>query len=94
MSSDNTNYVFIGEIRRFPYMYSPDGFFSCDGQILKCADYTPLFALIGNRFGGTSPYSFQLPNLNKDNTGDLQYLKYYIAYEGNWPASPPEPART
>lgn len=88
MSEDNADYIFIGEIRRFPYGYAPDGFFSCDGQILKCTDYTPLFALIGNKFGGNSPYDFQLPNLNKDTAGDLQYLKYYIAYKGNWPAKP------
>lgn len=85
---DNADYIFVGEIRRFPYGYAPDGFLSCDGQFLKTVDYTPLFALIGNKFGGDPQNIFRLPDLNKDTTGDLQYIKYYIAYKGNWPVKP------
>ena len=85
MSSHNTENVLIGEIRYFPYVYVPEGFLPCDGQVLEIKDpYQPLFALIGNQFGGSAPRDFRLPNLNK-NLPDKN-CKYYIAVYGNWPA--------
>ena len=44
-----------------------------DGQILKIADNTPLFALLGTEYGGNGTTTFALPNLRNDAPNGLSY---------------------
>lgn len=56
--------AFIGEIRMFPYGYAPIGWHTCDGRPMSINEYTALYTLLGNRFGGDNRTYFNLPNLN------------------------------
>ncbi|MFD1627835.1 phage tail protein [Azospirillum griseum] len=55
--------AFIGEIRLFPYTFAPANWMWCTGQQLTIRDYTPLYAVIGNAFGGDGKTYFNLPNM-------------------------------
>lgn len=54
---------FISEIRIFGFNYAPQDWAFCDGSILNVQQNTPLFALIGNKYGGNGTTTFQLPDL-------------------------------
>ncbi len=54
---------YIGEIRMFGGNFNPYGWALCNGQILQISDYTALFSLIGNAYGGDGITNFALPNL-------------------------------
>ncbi len=54
---------FVGEIRWVGFDFAPPGWAPCDGQILQISQFTPLFALIGTRFGGNGTSNFALPDL-------------------------------
>jgi len=55
---------YVGEIRCFAFGRIPTGWVACSGQTLTVNQNQALYALIGNIFGGTSPTTFGLPNLN------------------------------
>jgi microcystin-dependent protein len=55
--------VFIGSLMLVPYNYEPYGFAFCDGRVLPIAQYTALFSLLGNQFGGDGKTTFALPDL-------------------------------
>ena len=55
--------AFIGEIRLLPYTFYPQGWYPCDGRLLPIQQYAPLFALLGNRYGGDGKTTFGLPDL-------------------------------
>lgn len=55
--------AFIGEIRLFPYTYTPMYFGACNGALVNIQQYQALFAVIGNAFGGNAQTTFGLPNL-------------------------------
>lgn len=59
MSFDGT----IGEIRAFAG-FVPRNWLLCDGSVLNVRNYTALFSLIGNAYGGDGKTTFGLPNLN------------------------------
>lgn len=54
---------FIGEIRIFAGTYAPDGWVLCNGSLLPIVQYTALYAVIGNRYGGDGRTNFAVPNL-------------------------------
>lgn len=55
---------FIGEIRAFPYNFTPVGWLLCDGSQANIMSYQALFAVIGNLYGNTDYKTyFTLPNL-------------------------------
>jgi len=55
---------FIGEIRAFPYNFTPEGWLLCDGSQANVATYQALFAVIGGIYGNTDGRTyFTLPNL-------------------------------
>lgn len=54
---------FVGEIRVFPYSFTPMGWLRCEGQSLRTNQYPVLFAVIGYTYGGSGP-DFNLPNLS------------------------------
>jgi microcystin-dependent protein len=55
---------YIGEIRLFGGNFAPNGWASCDGQLLQISEYDTLFNLIGTTYGGDGQETFALPNLN------------------------------
>lgn len=56
--------AFAGEIRAFPYNFTPMGWLLCDGSEVPIQPYTPLFATIGNTYGTPRVSSnFILPDL-------------------------------
>jgi microcystin-dependent protein len=54
---------FIGEIRIFAGSTPPAGWALCDGQLLAVDSNTPLFDVIGYRYGGDGNTTFALPDL-------------------------------
>lgn len=55
---------FVGEISVVAFDFAPQGWMSCNGQILSISQYTALFSLLGTRYGGNGQTTFALPNLN------------------------------
>jgi len=55
--------MYIGEIKIVGEDYAPQGWLPCDGRLLNIAEYTPLFNLIGTRYGGNGTTTFALPDL-------------------------------
>lgn len=55
--------AYIGEIKMVAFNYAPDYWLPCDGRILQISEYMPLFALIGNTYGGDGVNTFALPDL-------------------------------
>lgn len=47
-----------------PFDWAPDGWLSCQGQVLQMSQYQAVFSLIGNRYGGDGRTTFGLPNLS------------------------------
>lgn len=54
---------FLGEIRLVAFNYAPQGWATCDGQILSIAQNTALFSLLGTTYGGNGVNTFALPDL-------------------------------
>ncbi|MGZ5437659.1 MAG: phage tail protein, partial [Pyrinomonadaceae bacterium] len=53
---------YMGEVTVFAFSFAPAGWITCEGQLLSIAEYTKLFSLIGNNFGGDGVSTFGLPN--------------------------------
>lgn len=54
---------YIGQISIFAGNYAPKGWAFCDGRYLSIQENTPLFAVIGNTYGGNGVTNFALPDL-------------------------------
>lgn len=54
---------YIGEICTFSFDYCPKGFLPADGKILQIRDYTALYTILSNQFGGDGISTFAVPNL-------------------------------
>jgi microcystin-dependent protein len=54
---------FLGEIRMFGGNFAPQGWATCDGQMLPIAQNTALFSLLGTTYGGNGQTTFALPDL-------------------------------
>jgi len=54
---------YVGEIRMFAGSFAPNGWMTCDGQLLPISQYETLFNLIGTTYGGDGQNTFALPNL-------------------------------
>ncbi|WP_336762831.1 tail fiber protein [Paenibacillus sp. USHLN196] len=70
------NAVF-GEVRLFPYYFTPQGWLRIEGQSLHISDYTELFNMIGTTFGGDGTETFQLPTLPKIK-GDIMHYAVFM----------------
>lgn len=55
--------AFIGEIRAFPYTFTPYGWLTCDGTQYSSSQYAALFVLLGGVFPGTGQNTFKVPDL-------------------------------
>jgi len=54
----------VGDVRIFPYNFTPSGFYACDGRALNIGENEPLFNVIENRFGeGEKDVTFKTPKL-------------------------------
>jgi len=84
----NAQDAFIGEIRMFAGNYAPRGWAFCHGQLLQVSEYTPLFALLGNTYGGDGRTNFALPDLRGRGpvgTGQGPGLSnYLLGKKGGW----------
>lgn len=54
---------FIGEIRMFAGNFAPQGWATCDGQLMAIAQNDALFSLVGTTYGGDGQTTFGLPDL-------------------------------
>ncbi len=54
---------FIGEIRIFPHNRIPEGWITCDGQLLAISMNQALFSLLGTTFGGNGSTTFGVPDM-------------------------------
>ena len=54
---------FVGQLKLFGGSFGPEGWATCDGQLLPISEYETLFQLIGTTFGGDGQQTFALPNL-------------------------------
>jgi len=55
---------FLGEVRMFPFNFAPQGWATCEGQLLSIASNTALFSILGTTYGGNGTTNFALPNLS------------------------------
>lgn len=55
--------AFVGEIQLYGFNFAPQGFATCDGQVMSIAQNTALFALLGTTYGGNGQTTFDLPDL-------------------------------
>jgi microcystin-dependent protein len=55
--------MYIGTIIAWPISFAPRGWMFCQGQLLQIAQYTALYSLIGNIYGGDGRTTFALPDL-------------------------------
>ncbi len=80
------DFPFIGQIQLFALGFAPYGWQLCDGTICQIAPNQALYALIGNKFGGTPGQNFAVPNLLKASAYQAQRpMAYYIAMNGLYP---------
>lgn len=68
---------FLGEIRVFPYWFTPQGWLQCNGQILNISQYQALYALLGTKFGGNGTTTFALPNMQGRSAICTDYASVY-----------------
>jgi microcystin-dependent protein len=54
---------FLAEIRIVSFNFAPKGWAMCNGQLLPINQNQPLFALLGNTYGGDGRVNFALPDL-------------------------------
>jgi microcystin-dependent protein len=75
---------FLGQIELLPFTFAPEGWATCEGQLLSIGENTALFSLLGTYFGGDGQTSFALPDLrNKEPTPNTHYC---IALQGIYPS--------
>jgi microcystin-dependent protein len=77
---------FIGQILLVPYNFAPRNWAFCQGQLLQIGQYTALFSLIGNTFGGDGESTFALPDLRGRVPPSSGQLNYIIALQGIFPS--------
>lgn len=54
---------FVGEIRAFPFGFTPKYWLPCDGAVLGIQQNQVLFSLLGTQYGGDGISTFRLPDL-------------------------------
>lgn len=54
---------FLAEIRILPYLYAPEDWAYCEGQIYPIQQNPALFSLLGVTWGGDGRTTFGLPNM-------------------------------
>lgn len=54
---------FLGEIRIMSFVFAPQGWALCNGQLLQINQNQALFSLMGTTYGGNGQTNFALPDL-------------------------------
>ncbi|GAB2866378.1 phage tail protein [Hymenobacter ruber] len=54
---------YLGEIRAVGFNFPPQGWATCNGQLLDINEYNALFALLGTTYGGDGQNTFAVPDL-------------------------------
>ena len=54
---------YLGQIILVPYNFAPNGWLTCEGQLLSIAQNSALFSLLGTTYGGNGQTTFALPDL-------------------------------
>lgn len=54
---------FIGEVKLFAGTFAPRGWAFCEGQLLSIQQYTALYSILGDQFGGDGRSTFGVPDL-------------------------------
>jgi len=54
---------FLSEIRIMSFNHAPQGWATCNGQLLPINQNQPLFSLLGTTYGGNGQTNFALPDL-------------------------------
>ena len=75
---------FIAQVQLFAFNFAPNGWSTCEGQLLPINQNTALFSLLSTTFGGDGRQTFALPDLRGKAPGDG--LAYYIALQGIYPS--------
>ncbi|AWB46455.1 hypothetical protein DCC85_21305 [Paenibacillus sp. CAA11] len=77
--------TFTGEVRLFPFDFTPGGWLPADGRSLVTAAYPNLFGVYGDSFtaNGGNLEKFNLPGLSFQYSG----IKYYVSTQGLYPPS-------
>ncbi|WP_217989993.1 InlB B-repeat-containing protein [Paenibacillus sp. 7523-1] len=57
----------LGEVRLFPYRFTPPGWLALNGQEVSTSTYSDLYQMIGTTYGGDGSTTFKLPNMPKMN---------------------------
>ncbi|MBM6383535.1 MAG: InlB B-repeat-containing protein [Paenibacillus sp.] len=57
----------LGEVRLFPYRFTPPGWLALNGQEVSTSTYSDLYQMIGATYGGDGSTTFKLPNMPKMN---------------------------
>jgi microcystin-dependent protein len=55
--------TFIGQVAASTTAFAPGGFMHAEGQLLRIAEYSALFSVIGTTYGGDGQETFALPDL-------------------------------
>lgn len=55
---------YLGEIRVVGFNFPPEGWATCNGQLLAISENDALFYLLGTTYGGDGVTTFALPSLN------------------------------
>ena len=76
---------YIGEVRGFAGTFAPRGWAFCEGQLLPIHLNTPLFAVLGTKYGGDGRTNFALPDLRGEALGAGQ-VPFIICVNGNFPS--------
>jgi microcystin-dependent protein len=75
---------FIAQVQLFAFNFAPQGWSTCEGQVLPINENAALFALLGTIFGGDGRQTFALPDLRGKAPADG--LAYYISIQGIFPS--------
>ncbi|MDF2724252.1 MAG: hypothetical protein K0Q59_3927, partial [Paenibacillus sp.] len=76
----------VGEVRLFPYSYTPGGWLATDGALYAPSSYPALYTLIGTAYGGNGSTTFKVPQIAPPMNG----MHYAIAPAGGSPMTGPE----
>ncbi len=57
----------VGQMQPFGFNWEPRGWIICSGQTLPISQFTALYSLIGDRFGGDGRVTFGIPDLRGRN---------------------------
>lgn len=91
---------YVGEIRCFGFNFQPQGWFTCNGQLVPISQYTTLYAVIGTIYGGDGVTTFAIPDLQgrvpmhwgngpggfNTNIGQVQGTENYTVLSNEMPA--------